>query len=152
MSRRRHLGCLNKNNSSGSSEFIHHPDIAGFRQGWISLEQNPWTFVDTYRVGIFAIALLQFKYLVIRCTQSTFQHSWLEHLLLLKMHVHCLPWYLRNLCSLDDTWLKLKQRLPQIMGFEEGSFHHNVAKFWVIIKLTCQFENGRARSEQRSYW
>ena len=94
MSRRKHLGCLNKNNSSGSSEFIHHPDIAGFRQGWISLEQNPWTFVDTYRVGIFAIALLQFKYLVIRCTQSTFQHSWLEHLLLLKMHVHCLLWYL----------------------------------------------------------
>ena len=25
----------------------------------------------------------------------------------------------RNLCSLDDTWLKLKQRLPQIMRFED---------------------------------
>lgn len=51
----------------------------------------------------FAIVLLQYQYLdissiyIIRCTQSTFQHSWLEHLLLLKMHVHCvscLPWYL----------------------------------------------------------
>ena len=103
MSRRMHLGCLNRNNSSGSSEFIHHPDIAGCRQGWIPLEQNPWTFVDTYRIGIFAIVLLQYQYLdissiyIIRCTQSTFQHSWLEHLLLLKMHVHCvscLPWYL----------------------------------------------------------
>lgn len=98
MSRRRHLGCLNRNNSSGSSEFIHHADIAGSRQGWISLEQNPWAFVDTYRVGIFCNGTTSISISRnYRCTQSTFQHSWLEHLLRLKMHVpcfSCLLWYL----------------------------------------------------------